>query len=93
MVPWRAPRLVAAAPLVLAATTALAGQAPAVDLWYGAPGLPPPADTGKPAITMPPALLAPEPMTCLPALPCGTRLLGEIQKDGAVVLQVPALRW
>jgi hypothetical protein len=30
---------------------------------------------------------------CLPALPCGTRLLGTVRKNGAVELQVPALRW
>jgi hypothetical protein len=79
---------------VAVAAPAVAGQADAGFDWsQAAPGLPPPADTGKPALTLPPALLAPEPRGCLPALPCGTRLLGEIRKDGAVVLQVPALRW
>jgi len=72
----------------------MAGEASSgVDLWSAAPGLSSPAATGKPAITMPPSLWAPDPQTCLPALPCGTRLLGEIRKNGAVVLQVPALRW
>jgi hypothetical protein len=89
-------RLITAAALaVLAAAAAPAVAGPAVsgiDLWYGE-GLPPRADTGKPAIVMPPVLLAPEPQTCVPGLPCGTRVLGDIRKDGAVVLQVPALRW
>jgi hypothetical protein len=56
-------------------------------------GLPPPADTGKPSVVMPPAELAPEPKDCVPALPCGSRMIGEIRKNGAVELQVPALRW
>ena len=30
---------------------------------------------------------------CLPALPCGTLLLGDVRKNGAVELRVPALRW
>lgn len=73
------------------ASPALAGQsAPTADLTSS---LPPRADTGKPAIGLPPAELAPEPDSCVPALPCGTRLLGEIRKDGAVEVQVPALRW
>jgi hypothetical protein len=83
-----------AAAIALAAISAVAGEVGSgIDLWYGAPGLPPRTDTGKPAITLPPALFAPEPDTCLPALPCGTRLIGRNGSDGAVVLQVPALRW
>ncbi len=83
-----------AAAIALAAIPAVASEiGSGADLWYGAPGLPPRADTGEPAITLPPALFAPEPGTCLPALPCGTRLIGRNGKDGAVVLQVPALRW
>jgi hypothetical protein len=85
---------IAAAGVLAAPSVATAGDAPSgVDLWSAAPGSLPPADTGKPAITLPPALWAPDPTACLPALPCGTRLLGEVRKDGAVVLQVPALRW
>lgn len=53
----------------------------------------PPADTGKPALTLPPAFHAPDPNRCVPALPCGSRLIGEVRKNGAVMLQVPALRW
>jgi hypothetical protein len=56
-------------------------------------GLPPTAETGKPP-TIPPGAVAPRGSDgCLPALPCGTRLLGAVRKDGAVELQVPALRW
>ncbi len=59
------------------------------------PGLPPVADSGKPAIVPPPvaALGQRETGSCLPPLPCGTRLLGTVRKNGAVELQVPALRW
>jgi len=72
---------------------AFAGQ-PAVDLDVS-PGLPPQADSGKPAI-IPPSAAAQgqiETRSCLPPLPCGTRLLGTVRKNGAVELQVPALRW
>jgi len=59
------------------------------------PGLPPAADTGKPAIVPPPvaALGQKETEGCLAPLPCGTRLLGTVRKNGAVELQIPALRW
>ncbi len=67
-----------------------------LDLSGVLPGLPAPADTGKPAI-VPPATAAEPPRTgathCAPPLPCGTRLLGTVRKNGAVELQVPALRW
>jgi hypothetical protein len=79
----------AGAPLM----SASAGQS-AVDLDL-LPGLPPPADSGKPAI-VPPAAAAldqSETRSCQPPLPCGTRLLGEVRKNGAVELQVPVLRW
>ena len=56
-------------------------------------GLPPAADTGKPAVVPPVELVEPEPNGCVPALPCGTRLLGSVRKDGTVELQVPALHW
>jgi hypothetical protein len=55
----------------------------------------PAADSGKAAI-VPPAARAPgqeESEKCVPALPCGTRLLGAVRRNGAVELQVPALRW
>ena len=72
---------------------AFAGQAAAqLDL---SPGLPPAADSGKPAIVPPPvaALGRSETGGCLPPLPCGTRLWGTVRKNGAVELQVPALHW
>jgi hypothetical protein len=72
---------------------AFAGQS-ALDLDL-LPGQLPPADSGKPAIVPPPAaaLEQREPGSCQPPLPCGTRLLGEVRKNGAVELQVPVLRW
>jgi hypothetical protein len=72
---------------------AFAGQ-PAVDLDVS-PGLPPAADSGKPAIVAPPvaALGKNEPRSCVPPLPCGTRLLGTVRKNGAVELEIPALHW
>jgi hypothetical protein len=72
---------------------ALAGQS-AVDLDL-LPGLPPPADTGKPAIVPPAAgkLEQRETGGCQPPLPCGTRLLGTVRRNGAVEVQVPLLHW
>jgi len=53
------------------------------------------AESGKPMIG---GLPEPAPLPggadrCAAPLPCGTRLRGAIRKDGAVELQVPALRW
>jgi hypothetical protein len=75
-----------------AAAPAFAGRSgAAVDLGSL---LPPPADSGKaPTRLPPPGLEDNAPLGCLPALPCGTRLLGTVRKDGAVELKVPALRW
>jgi hypothetical protein len=74
---------------------ALAGQ-PAVDLDL-APGWPLQAEPGSgKAVIVPPAARAPEQDDtgrCVSALPCGTRLFGTVRKNGAVELQVPALRW
>lgn len=64
-----------------------------LDLSGVAAGLPPGADTGKPPVVPPVELVQPETNGCVPALPCGTRLLGSVRKDGAVELQVPALHW
>jgi hypothetical protein len=90
-------RMIAAAAAIFTAVAPCAGLGGQVvsgfDPSYAAPYLPPPADTGKPATTLPPALFAPDPDACVPALPCGSRLIGEVRKNGAVVLQVPALRW
>jgi hypothetical protein len=88
-------RLMAAAFALVVAmfAPAFAGQS-AIDLDL-APGLPPRADTGKPAI-VPPSVTALEQNErgkCLPQLPCGTRLLGTVRRNGAVELQVPALDW
>jgi hypothetical protein len=94
---WRlAKRRLIAAAFVLAGSAlvpAFAGQS-AVDLEF-LPGLRPAADSGKPAI-VPPAVATQgqiEPGSCLAPLPCGTRLLGTVRKNGAVELQVPALHW
>jgi len=53
--------------------------------------LPAPADTGKPHL--PPPRFDQDRPACAPPLPCGTRLLGTVRKNGAVEVQVPALRW
>ena len=89
---WLRIRLGLAAALVAGAGPALAGRSGAtVDLGSL---LPPPADTGKaPTRLPPPGLEQNPPSGCLPELPCGTRLLGTIRKDGAVELRVPAWRW
>ena len=65
----------------------------------GAPGTiiwdPPQRDSGKPVIfTPPPAAVAPvQPDKCPPALPCGAHLVGAVERNGAVEIQVPAWRW
>ncbi len=76
------------------AMPAVAGQSDAsLDLFGTVPLLPPSAETGKPATQMPRPAGANEAGPCLPELPCGTRLYGTVRKNGAVELQVPALRW
>jgi hypothetical protein len=86
---------VAAAFLLAAGLTASAGQPDGgLDLSGAVPGAPA-ADSGKPMIGGPSGA-APAPGgagQCAPPLPCGTRLLGSVRKNGAVELQVPALRW
>jgi hypothetical protein len=90
-------RLIAAAFAFALAGAALApafaGQS-TVDLDL-MPGLRPAADSGKPAIVPPPvaALGKSDAGSCLAPLPCGTRLLGTVRKNGAVELQIPALHW
>jgi hypothetical protein len=90
-------RLAAAIALAMtAAWPALAGPSDnAVDLPGAPAGLPRPADSGKPAVSLTPPANAgrDEAERCLPALPCGTLLLGDVRKNGAVELRVPALRW
>ena len=81
---------------MMAAGPAIAGQAGnAVDLSGPAVGLPRPADSGKPMLWIEPPVGGGlnETERCLPALPCGSRLLGEVRKNGAVEMRVPALRW
>jgi hypothetical protein len=54
----------------------------------------PPTETGKPLVPpAPPGIVPSDPERCVAPLPCGTRLLGSVRKDGAVELQIPALRW
>lgn len=90
---WRAAGAAVAVAMAIASSGSSAAGQPDNGVDVGI-GLPPRADTGKPALVMPPAELIPsDPGSCEPLLPCGTRLLGEIRKDGAVELQVPVLRW
>ena len=78
---------------LLAAAPAFAGQAGGgIDLSQPLPGLAP-AETGKPLLPPPNAELPTLGGDCVPALPCGARLLGAVRKYGAVEVQVPALRW
>jgi hypothetical protein len=88
-------RLIPAAFALAGAALAPAGAGQSAADLDLSPGLPPPADSGKPAIVPPPvaALGAGEAASCLPPLPCGTRLLGTVRRNGAIELQVPALRW
>lgn len=94
IIEWRL--IPAALAFAAAAGPALAGQ-PAAGFGPpdGLPGLSPPAESGKPAFGAERAapLGTGETGGCMPALPCGTRLFGTIRKNGAVELQVPALRW
>lgn len=85
---------IAAALLLAASCWAIAGQPDGgLDLSGAMPGGSS-AESGKPAIGGPPAA-APgnKADSCASPLPCGTRLLGSVRKNGAVELQVPALRW
>ena len=83
----------ALAAAIIAAAPAIAGQpGSAVDLW-SAPTVLPSADSGKPMIFTPPAVVPRLAEDCLPGMPCGMRLLGTVRRNGAVELQVPALRW
>jgi len=51
-----------------------------------------PADRGKPMFFVPPPL-RPAPEPCQSPLPCGTRIVGAIERNGAVELAVPVWRW
>ena len=58
-------------------------------------GSPIPTESGKPLVLTPPPVAAkPDDRTgCVPGLPCGTRLLGAVEKNGAVAIEFPALKW
>jgi hypothetical protein len=92
-------RRLAAAVLVslmaASASTAFAGDRAVVLEAPDAPALQlPRADSGKPLVPPAPPGIAPsDPERCAAPLPCGTRLLGAARKNGAVELQLPALRW
>jgi hypothetical protein len=55
-------------------------------------GLPTPADTGKPSLFVPPPTVTP-PAGCDAAFGCGMRVIGTIQRNGAVELNTSILRW
>ena len=86
-------RIAVVALAMTAALPAGAGQSgAALDLWS------PPidlarTDTGKPVIFSPPPVLPRGTENCFPGMACGLRLLGNVQRNGAVELQVPAWRW
>ena len=78
---------------ILAAMPAEAGQSgAALDLWSPATDLPR-ADSGKPVIFTPPPIVPKGTDDCPRAMPCGLRLLGTVQRNGAVELRLPALQW
>jgi hypothetical protein len=82
--------------LMLAVTAPAQADQPSsvVDWWNPPTGLMPPKDSGKPTIFVPPSSRAPgRTEACTPPLPCGAQLLGTVQRNGAVELRVPALRW
>jgi len=55
-------------------------------------GLPAPADTGKPRIFAPPPIAAPD-ASCAAVLDCRLRVIGAVQRDGAVELNTSVLKW
>jgi hypothetical protein len=79
---------------VCIATAAASEPTSAPDLLAGA-GLPRGADAGKPVIFTPPPIVSKPTDTaeCVPALPCGARLIGTNQRSGAVAIEFPAFRW
>ena len=91
----RTPALASAAlAAILGGSVALAGEPRQTGGGIVLPNAP--ADSGKPMIFTPPpqAAAAPAgPEKCPPALPCSARLIGTVQKNGAVEVQVPVWRW
>jgi hypothetical protein len=55
-------------------------------------GLPAPADTGKPSLFVPPPTVPP-PAGCAAAFDCRVRVIGAIQRNGAVELRTNVLKW
>jgi len=55
-------------------------------------GLPAPADTGKPSLFVPPPV-TPPPAGCAAAFDCRVRVIGAIQRNGAVELNTSVLKW
>ncbi|HLY47426.1 MAG TPA: hypothetical protein VKQ73_17740 [Stellaceae bacterium] len=91
---WRFAGAIIGALALTVAAPAGAGQAGGgLDFSGTVPLLPPSAATGKPSVRPPAGALPGESGPCVPELPCGSRLLGSVRKNGAVELQVPALRW
>ena len=54
--------------------------------------LPPPADTGKPRFFVPPPA-SPPPGGCAVAFDCRVRVIGTVQRNGAVELNATMLKW
>ncbi|HVB16817.1 MAG TPA: hypothetical protein VNF04_09820 [Stellaceae bacterium] len=87
-------RIAIGAIVIAVAAPAVAGQSAIdADASGSLPGIPPSAASGKPAIVMPPLAPLPDAGPCLAPLPCGSRLIGTVRRNGAVELRVPALRW
>jgi len=55
-------------------------------------GLPAPADTGKPNLFVPPPMTPPL-GDCAAAFDCRVRVIGAIQRNGAVELNTSVLKW
>ena len=53
---------------------------------------PPRADTGKPHLFAAPPVLSP-PEGCAAALDCRVRVIGAIQRNGAVTVETSVLKW
>jgi hypothetical protein len=80
--------------LALVAGFALADERAATADPWSLPKAWPPAESGKPVLPPRPPTLQPNAAeNCMPGIPCGLRLLGNVQRNGAVELQVPAWRW
>lgn len=54
--------------------------------------LTPPANTGKPRLFVPPPVVPP-PSGCAAALDCRVRIIGAVQRNGAIELNATAFKW